>query len=585
MGFFLTDPVSLFSCDLVPNETQTRDEKYNTIMRLILIFALLMFILKWKYTLLFLLISMFMIITIYYSSSDNDNDNVIKKENFTVDYSKFNNNNYNKMQSTTTHQQQHPYHNQQNQKHNYFSGPNGNLLNANLTALEKIKKYSNDCQGYPLFNKPLFIPNKLFDLDAASGYDPNLVFGKMNSQPTQELNPQDKDFPNVINPLGRRQPVQYLDDNVNANAVLSNGALSRQDLNNLFKNNDYIITSQNIEPANMPDCNNQYKFLEDDNIETNDKESYCSSCETEFNSKSNWCPQCGMSSFNINNKNNCAQLQRVQTLPEWKNQNFKNARSFNNTTNSLSQKYKDQDIGGFNLDGATFFDNDVNPLLNKNNYTPYMDGGLGVDPNDNSKIINRTNPSMFYRKGTLQESQYPKLHEFNDFEDVGVYVFNRYDPQAIRDIDTLDAGRAEEMPLRNQFSKKMSRYEAPSHTTPIDKIDGNPEIDMYRVGYNTMKDCSGNIKYQVPESAYQYPLFSKSKVDHIAFLNPMYQTMNDQRRVNTLSEARASAETQWMNDSLNVRENLIESYLSKTEARRLQQKIAPHSSSKGSYRF
>lgn len=532
MGFFLTDPSSIFGCDIIPIDSQNHSEKYNSLVRLIFILTIILVLIEWKYTWLFFGICMIIIIVVYYSKEDCEKEkfNFVDKKNM----------------------YQTEYVNQKQYQMN-----NSCKDNRVLTQLEKVKNYNGTSQGYPNFNKPLYIPVKLYDLDAASGYNPFNVLGKINYEPVRELYPESKDFPNVIDPRPKKNHVQYLNNDTN-NIVQSHGVLTHDQVRDLFKDSDRIIVNKNIEPANIPSCEKQSQ--------------QCNSCGTIFEISTNWCPTCGMGSANID-MNDTPQLQRMKTLPEWDNTKFKAAKHMTGPIN------KKENLSGYTLDGVTFFNNEEDLNLSSN-YKPFNNGGLGVDPNDNGKIINRTNPSMYYRNGPLQESQYPKQHEFDDFAQEGLYTFNRYDPQLIRD-QGLDPGRLEEMPKRNQFSQRMSRFEAPTHTTPLDQIDGNPEIDMYKLGYNGYKDTAGNIKYQVPEAVYQYPNFSKSKVDHMLYLNPMYQVMPEQRRVHTLQEARVNAENQWMNDSLNQRTDIMESYLDKVASRRAQQRVAPHSASRG----
>jgi len=540
MGFFLTNPSEIIGCEIIPNATQSHSAKYNALFRLLLIITIIMFILEWKYTLLFFTIATATLIFSYYSNEE------FKKENF---------NYIDKMPM--------PSHQSQNNEH--------------LTPLERVKKF-NATQGYPNFNKPLYIPQKMYDLDVVGGFNPLNVFGKLNYEPVRQIYPESKDLPDVPDPRLKRKPVQYLEsNNDNNNIIQSQGVLSRDELRQLFKNSDRITVNRDIEPANMPNTNN---FDIPRTTRTVVVKKYdCKSCGNQYASNEKWCPQCGMGSTMT--EGDTPQLQRVKTLPEWNNQHYKAAKGVMN----VNKKENFNVIGGYDMDNTTYIgdiDNDYgynefNPELN---YKPFTDGGLSSDPYDNGKIINRTNPHMFYRKGNLQEENYPQTHEFDDFADEGLYVFNRLDPQAIRD-QGLDPARLEEMPKRNQFSKRISRFEAPTHTTPIDQIDNNPEIDMYQLGYNGMKDLAGNIKYQVAEATYQYPNFSKSKVDHNLYLNPMYQVMPESRRIKTLEEARVCAESQWMNDSLNQRTDIMESYLDKFSARRQQQRFAPHSAARG----
>lgn len=551
MGFFLTDPASLF-IGVYPSDSHSRSENYNILFRYLLIIVAIMVLCKWKYTLLFFLITLFIIIACYYSVEN-------LTENFT-----FENKNINDI------------------KMNCGANPE----ESNLSLFERIKNFENTCQGYPLFNKSLYIPPRLYDTDVASGYDPRVVLARVNYRPTREVYPEARDFPDVPDPRHKRQPVQYLNDDVSANTVQSHGYLSRNDLRDMFSTSDRVVVNKNIEPANMPDCDGLLEHLESFtpsqpsrmSPQQTKPSSTCTVCDVSHNDK--FCPLCGMSSSTFSSDDTTS-LQRLKTLPEWQNKQQQSAKKQQGTEHF--QAHLKDDMGDYYLDGQTYLFDDASKNVSnmKNNTTPFKDGGLGVDPKDAGTVINRTNPVMYFRKGRLEEEQFPPTHEIDEFAGTNNYVFNRLDPQFVRDSDTLDPARAQEMPKRNQFSQKMSKFEAPSHTTPINDIDGNPAIDMYKIGYNSMKDCAGNIKYMVPESTYQYPNFSKSNVDHILYLNPMYQVMPEQRRVQTLQEARLSAESQFMNDTLNTRAELMEGYLDKLSARRAQQKIAPLSGARG----
>jgi hypothetical protein len=208
----------------------------------------------------------------------------------------------------------------------------------------------------------------------------------------------------------------------------------------------------------------------------------------------------------------------------------------------------------------------------KNRSVADPNGGLGNDARDAGKCINRVGePPVWYRTGDLQEEKWPQAPGENEYTE---FIYDRLDPQMVRNPETLDPARAAEMPHRSPWTRKMGRYEAVSNTVPINSI-GDMNFDEYTVGYKAYKDLPGPYKYQAPEAVYQYPNFSRSNVDHILFLNPMYGVMSEQRREPTLNEARNVAESQWLHDTQNSRMEIMESVLDRTASTRMQQKLAP----------
>jgi hypothetical protein len=216
---------------------------------------------------------------------------------------------------------------------------------------------------------------------------------------------------------------------------------------------------------------------------------------------------------------------------------------------------------------------------NKKRHDVKVNGGIGNDPMDSGKTINRNSqPQVWHRNGKLEEENWPQAPGENDYTE---FVYDRLDPQFVRNPETLDPARAAEMPCRTPWSRKMSRFEAASNTVPIDSIS-TTNFDEYTIGYKNMKDLPGPYKYQAPEAAYQYPVFNRSNVDHILYLNPMYGIMPEQSRTGlSLDESKSVAESQWLKDTQNSRTDIMENYIDKMASVRMQQKVAPMSSAWG----
>lgn len=412
--------------------------------------------------------------------------------------------------------------------------------------LERIQNYSGkgvttpNCQGNPLTHLPLYIPPRGQDYKTANDNNPFVTHSHVNRETAHQSTIWDKDFPSVPDPLKSQRRQKYYNmnktDMFRGNAVQSHSYMSRDQLLGLFKGKDRICVGSDYQPVSIPLC-------------APDPQKECRSCGSEF--KGDWCDTCGMGSG----------------IDSGEPQAVHHARSMGmDTRNPRRENF------------SSLSTRETNPPT-RNILHP--DGGLGTDPLDAGKVLNRGTPSMWYRHEPRQEQFFPEPRELDEFACKDIYVHDRLDPQMVRDPDTVDPGRAAEMPHRGYWSRKMGPLEAPSDSTPIDQINCGTHNADYLLGFQDYKDLAGNIKYQVPEAAYQYPVFSKSKVDHNLFLNPMYGVMPEQQRCPTLQEARTAAETQFLNDTLAVRTNLIDSYLDKFESRRMQQKIAPHSASRG----
>jgi hypothetical protein len=202
------------------------------------------------------------------------------------------------------------------------------------------------------------------------------------------------------------------------------------------------------------------------------------------------------------------------------------------------------------------------------------EGGLGNDHRDVGKTINRNgNPHVWFRTGKLQEEGWKTSEQNNQ----GNFLYDRYDPQSVRNSEDLDPERAAEMPCRSPWSRKISRLEADSASVPINSIHES-DFGDYKTGFMDYKDAQGSYKYQVPEAAYPYPVFGRSKVDHMLHLNPMYGVTSEAKRLPNLEEAKSLAESQWLRDSQGFRNEIMGEYMNKISSRRMQQRIAPLSS-------
>jgi hypothetical protein len=80
MSFWVSNPVKLFEdINVIPNEKQPYDQRMNTLTRLILLLAIVLYLFKVKGSLQFLIFGVVFIIILYYSQSDDMQKNVTRE--------------------------------------------------------------------------------------------------------------------------------------------------------------------------------------------------------------------------------------------------------------------------------------------------------------------------------------------------------------------------------------------------------------------------------------------------------------------------------------------------------------------------
>lgn len=157
----------------------------------------------------------------------------------------------------------------------------------------------------------------------------------------------------------------------------------------------------------------------------------------------------------------------------------------------------------------------------------------------------------------------------------GIWGYSRIDPQLIR--DGQNPLREMENPDRNRWTQKHSAWEAESGTVKQSDI-----YDPRHTGYGDpnrsyLDANTGQIRYYYSDiDAYRRPNFViRSDVDHMDFQDPMGAVKPEYHRKVLSEHSRELTENQWMRDTLQHRENIMESLMRKRNQEMWQLRAAP----------
>lgn len=158
------------------------------------------------------------------------------------------------------------------------------------------------------------------------------------------------------------------------------------------------------------------------------------------------------------------------------------------------------------------------------------------------------------------------------------YSYTRWDPQLVRDARDLSPNRALEMPQRDRWSQKMSQYEAPPGSIPLEDIY-NPTFSGYGDSTRYYEDLTaGQIRYYYRNvDAYRNPNFvTRNKVDHLDYFNPTGEVWPIyERDPGQVEDYRKIAEDDFLANSLYHREDLMSRLKNKMDRRDYQLRLAP----------
>lgn len=159
----------------------------------------------------------------------------------------------------------------------------------------------------------------------------------------------------------------------------------------------------------------------------------------------------------------------------------------------------------------------------------------------------------------------------------GVYpLFHRIDPQLIR-AQGIAPERREELPYRNEWSARYSGFDAAPGTVNFEDVY-DPKFTGYGDEYRSFGDVSlGQVQYYYSDTdAFRSPNFGiRSKVDHIDFTDPMGKVLPEYSRSVGVNDIKQSVHDQYNSDALYFREGLQERLMKKRNQELWQLRAMP----------
>jgi len=161
----------------------------------------------------------------------------------------------------------------------------------------------------------------------------------------------------------------------------------------------------------------------------------------------------------------------------------------------------------------------------------------------------------------------------------GTYpLFHRIDPQLIR-AQGIAPERREELPYRNEWSARYSGFDAAPGTVNFEDIY-DPKFTGYGDEYRSFGDVSlGQVQYYYSDTdAYRSPNFGiRTKVDHIDYVDPMGKVIPEYARNVGVNDIKQSVHDQYNSDALYFREGLQERLMKKRNQELWQLRAMPMS--------
>ena len=221
-------------------------------------------------------------------------------------------------------------------------------------------------------------------------------------------------------------------------------------------------------------------------------------------------------------------------------------------------------------------------------------GPLEKDPrfaDDNRYLYTQTiQPNLYTRNETIQpinsnigisfNPQYQPVEVEAGPTNMNQWTFTRLDPQLVR--DDVSQNRREENPGRDPWTAKMSAFEAAPGTVDLSDIY-DPRFTGYGDPYRAYTDVNlGQVRYYYSDvDAYRNPNFViRSNIDHMDFSDPMGAVKPEYIRTPLAENSRELAETRFLRDSIEHREDIMEGLMRKMNQEKWQQRAAPPSASK-----
>ena len=159
----------------------------------------------------------------------------------------------------------------------------------------------------------------------------------------------------------------------------------------------------------------------------------------------------------------------------------------------------------------------------------------------------------------------------------GTYpLYHRIDPQLIRAQGISDQ-RREELPYRNKWSARYSGFDAAPGTVNFEDIY-DPRFTSYGDENRSYGDVQlGQVQYYYSDiDAYRSPNFGiRTKVDHIEYVDPMGKVIPEYARNVGVNDIKKSVHDQYNSDAMYFREGLQERLMKKRNSELWQLRAAP----------
>lgn len=159
----------------------------------------------------------------------------------------------------------------------------------------------------------------------------------------------------------------------------------------------------------------------------------------------------------------------------------------------------------------------------------------------------------------------------------GTYpLFHRIDPQLIRS-QGIAPERREELPYRNAWSARYSGFDAAPGTVNFEDVY-DPKFTGYGDENRSYGDVNlGQVQYYYSDvDAYRSPNFGiRSKVDHIDYVDPMGKVLPEYARSVGVNDIKQSVHDQYNSDALYFREGLQERLMKKRNQELWQLRAMP----------
>lgn len=588
-NFWIYDLCALIrQINFIPYGDISSGSRLNAVTRLVLLIFIIMYICKYKYAVVFLIIALTFLISVHFCYRSNLMNRIITtKENFeTLSLHD------NKMKSMKAENIDYSYNNHAYNKFNKPLGyyPTDNNLNQNTvdssyvtpnTQVDKeagIQYYTpNHGINKNMFIEPLIVPRSL---DREVWAQPSTYPSGMNNVTFQDVT-EANNFPNGVNnyALYKDGKVPYTRDD---RSIYSNqGSWIEQAENPM-------ITIENMKRANEI----EYKQKQAQTHLEEEKKRY-EEMKFQYDMKQleNKLGNTTPTKFINNKKNNIAtkyvnnEMQNGKGITSVDSILKPNGNDYYalDQTATINNRYGKQNVT--TIDSVMSKEGDANFMIEPSPTYTYTDEYFNqperriymqdIQPNIYSYSVDQepinNNIGISYTPQVL-----PRFRDQVYNENGQSYpLYTRVDPQLVRDDGTQ--GQMYEQPERGPWSAKYSNWSPPAGSINFEDIY-DPRFTSYGDPYRSYTDVNlGQVQYYYSDiDAYKRPNFIiRSKVDFVDFKTPNGDVKPYYERYSNLQDVKDIVQNRYDADQLSFREDLMSLQMSKRNSEMYQLRMAP----------